>query len=212
MKDSDREEFARVMLGVAEVYDKPLSDEKLNLYWSALSSLSIEEVKAGLTNHMKNTDDFGGCRYPLPADIIRGVAGSLVDRAATAWSKVLTAMRSTGRYATVAFDDPIIHAVIREMGGWIDACGITEDEIPFRGKDFMTRYRGYSQRGGAADYPASLPGIEQITNEAKDPEYQPRVVLIGHPQTAYEVYKGGKAGADLLTTTLKLPGANSPLC
>ena len=45
--------------------------------------------------------------------------GTVTDRAALAWGKVLEAMSSVGAYSDVVFDDPAIHAAIEDCGGWV---------------------------------------------------------------------------------------------
>jgi len=83
---------------------------------------------------------------PKVADVIKMLQGSTQDSALTAWAKVDKAVRSIGTQMSVAFDDPLIHKVIQDMGGWLGLGQRQEAEWPFVAKEFETRYRGFKAR------------------------------------------------------------------
>ena len=78
-----------------------------------------------------------------------------------------------GTYVTVAFDDPIIHLVIRDFGGWIKL-GMTDmEEFENLLKwDLPRLYKAYATRKNA-DIPLMLEGkaddktVKYIGNEEK---------------------------------------------
>jgi hypothetical protein len=76
------------------------------------------------------------------------------------------------------------------MGGWIKLCQMTEDEIPFRGKDFERLYLGYKQQGAIPNYPPRLIGKAEASNSERGFHAQPPVML-GDAKRAQLVYQGG---------------------
>lgn len=47
---------------------------------------------------------------------------NLEARATPAWVKVRMAIREHGAYASIQFDDPVIHSCVEAMGGWPFLC------------------------------------------------------------------------------------------
>jgi hypothetical protein len=87
------------------------------------------------------------------------------------------------------FDDPIIHRVIHDMGGWITMGQKTEDEWPFVAKEFETRYRGMAVKG-ITEYPRALIGIADAENRQQG--YRPdQVTLIGDAEQCNRVLSKG---------------------
>ena len=125
---------------------------------------------------------------PWPADIVKHLAGTRTDRSLIAWGKVLEGIRSFGGYSSVAFDDPVIHAVIQDMGGWPRLCAGSTDELPFEQKRFCETYRAYSTR---PDIPhlAVLPGVH-ASNNAKFDRWKSLPKLIGDETKALAVANG----------------------
>ncbi len=142
---------------VSEQYGKPMSPELIRLYFDALSHLSIEAVSAALNKHVRNTDT--GQFMPKIADIIRACEGRSEDVAYAALIEMQNAMQRHGTYVSVKFSDPIIMAVVRDMGGW-PALGQwdAEEWMQFGSKDFVKRYRIYKERG-MWDAPEYLCGV-----------------------------------------------------
>ena len=100
------------------------------------------------------------------------------------------AVRQVGTHRSVVFDDPLIHRVLQEMGGWIGMGQKTEDEWPFVAKEFENRYRGYAMRGERPEYPPVLVGIADATN-ARGGFKTEQPMLIGAPEKAQEVMRLG---------------------
>jgi hypothetical protein len=116
--------------------------------------------------------------------------GSTQDSALVAWAKVDRAVRSCGTYNSVVFDDPVIHRVIVDMGGWVLVGGKDEKEWPFVGKEFENRYRGYRMRSETPEYLPVLIGIAEAQNNRMGQKSQPPV-LIGNAEQAKRVMLGG---------------------
>ena len=158
----------------------------------ACSPFSIEQVSKALTAHA--TDAERGQFAPKVADIVRILSGTATDRAALAWGKCLEAMSSVGAYTDVVFDDPAIHAVVEDLGGWPKLCRTEMKELGYVQHRFCESHRAYTGRG-QFDYPRRLGG-----DRSPDSEYEkvglklPRPALIGNPDRAKLVYQNGGAG------------------
>jgi hypothetical protein len=189
MQSTDNQAFKAVLHGVHDFYGKELSPFAIGVWWEAMRPFDYVAVKDALNRHCVNPDN--GQFAPKPADIVRLIGGGTQDAALIAWSKVLRAALEVGTYQTVVFDDPIIHAVIADMGGWPAIGCIKDDERPFRGKEFETRYRGYRLKSSVESFPKMLPGLIDQGNLSKGHMPQ-EPVLIGNPAAAKRVLLGGK--------------------
>lgn len=191
MRTEDFEAFVSGLSGVHAFYGKDVSPFAADVWWNALKPFDLTAVVDAFNRHLTNPDN--GQFLPKPADIIRMLGGRTEDRALVAWAKVDRAVRSVGNYASVVFDDALIHRCISDMGGWVGFGQKTEDEWPFVGKEFQTRYRGYAMRGESPDYLPVLIGISEAYNSRKGLRIEPPK-LIGDATKAQAVLSGGNAG------------------
>lgn len=188
MKQTDFDQFNQIISAVGELYGKPVGEFAISLWWNALSGCDLKAVKEALSRHVRNPDN--GQFMPKPADVVRMMQGSTQDSALSAWAKVDRALRQIGPYETVVFDDPLIHVVLHEMGGWVGLGTKTDDDWPFVAKEFENRYRGFKARGEVPQYPPRMIGISESHNGQKGFEIaQP--MLIGNADKAKSVMLGG---------------------
>jgi hypothetical protein len=195
--DDNRASFAALLTGVHDFYGKDASTFALSVWWEAMLPYDFDAVKDALNRHCVNPDT--GQFMPKPADVAKMLSGSTVDSAMVAWSKVDRAIREVGTYRSIAFDDPLIHRVLTDMGGWVQIGAKSGDEWPFVRNEFVTRYRGYRMR---SEIPVCVPvliGIcEATNNRAGFASDSP--VLVGNPSRALEVMRCGSS-APLLQVT-----------
>lgn len=197
MNENEKKDFAELLTDVFSVYGKDVSAFSLDAFWATLRRFDFAAVKHAFNVHYGSPDK--GNFAPRPGDIIRVLEGGSGDRALVAWTKVDRAVRTVGPHQSIVFDDPTIHAVIRDMGGWIQLGNCTEKDFEFRGKEFTTRYRGYEGSGGVKDFPSKLMGIAEMDNEHNKKPIDPPV-LIGDTQRAQLILrKGGGLGAAKIT-------------
>ncbi|MDX5935535.1 DUF6475 domain-containing protein [Acidithiobacillus thiooxidans] len=149
-------QFTQILIALGEYYHRDMSSMVMNLYWQALRGYPLSEIKRVIGVHVAHTES--GVYFPKVADFIRLLDGGHKDNAALAWTKLEEALKHVGTYQDIVFDDPYLHAVIRDMGGWIHFGEITLDKWPFVGNDFRARYTAYRSRGLTGLYPASLRG------------------------------------------------------
>jgi len=188
MHDSDKSRFGAILIGIADYYGKPLSPGVIALYWEGLKHFDLRAVEKALWEHTQNPDT--GQFMPKIADVVKMLQGRTTDQAAIAWSKVDQAVRRVGTYRDVVFDDPIIHRVIDDMGGWIKLGTLTEDEWQFFGNQFRTRYQGYRIRNEVPEYHPVLIGIANAQNGKNGIKGQ-EPILIGNEAKAAQVRLGG---------------------
>lgn len=187
MSPSEREKFSELLTDALAFYRRDVSTFALTVWWQACQPFAFEQVAKALTAHAMDAEQ--GRFPPMPADIVKQLAGTRTDRSLIAWGKVLDAAQRVGAYTSVCFDDGLIHAAIEDVGGWVTLCRTDIDELPFVQKRFCDSYKAYSMRPDVK-YPALLAGEHDAANVlrgfgAKAP------TLIGDPQKAATVYRSG---------------------
>ncbi len=206
MKPSDSAEFFSLISNVYAFYRQDYSDFVGQVWWGAMKVFELAAVRDALGRHAANPD--AGQFLPKPADVVKMLEGSTQDAALLAWHKVDKAVREVGTYASVAFDDALIHRVVFEMGGWVSLGTKDESEWPFLRNEFVNRYRGYRGRSQVPEYPPLLIGIAETTNTRAGFQSQ-GPVLIGNADAARAVVAGG-SDTPLVGYT-RVTGADMPL-
>jgi len=198
MVETDKAEFANIVKAVLDMKGKEVSPAVLRLWWAALEEFSIEEVRHGITRYVRSPDS--GSFAPMPADIIRMIEGGAGDRGMLAWGKVMEAIKRVGGWQSVCFDDPIIHCVLEDMGGWPKLCSTEGDEMSFRAADFAKRYRAYAERGTPERFAPYLTGRHETSNRIGGFK-APTPMLIGDTQKCAEVMAQGQDGPRTMITS-----------
>lgn len=189
MNEKDKQAFCAIMYPFGKIYDLSLEDKHIMKVWfEALSDFNIEEVTKAVQRYIKSPD-YGSFK-PKPADVIRMIEGTSIDKSFAAWSKVEKGARRVGSYQTVVFDDPIIHRVIEDMGGWVAICQVSEKELPFVSKEFCTRYKGFSSRQEIPAHCTRLYGLIDAQNAANGYHGESTPVMIGDVAKARFVLEG----------------------
>ncbi|EPS1221658.1 DUF6475 domain-containing protein [Burkholderia cenocepacia] len=192
MVDDDYPRFAATLVALSEMYRHELSEALIELYWRALVPYSIEAVEDAAARYMASPDDIQ--LMPRPGSLIRIMGGTTKDAALLAWTKVDRAVREVGTWYTVVFDDPMIHRVIADMGGWTRFELTNDKEWPHVGREFENRYRAYCMNKVESAYPSKLIGSGEAYNGQHGFEIQPPRV-IGNVEHARLTYAGGSRDA-----------------
>jgi len=188
MQQNDYDDFFALMEATAQLYGKSMTATVVELWFRALDGYDLAAVREGIGRHIQNPDT--GQFMPKPADVVRLMQGTTQDSAMLAWSKVDKALRTVGVYTSVVFDDPIIHAVLADMGGWIALGNKGEKEWPFVANEFEKRYRAYKRQSEIEYYPPVLIGVAQAENTLENfPTSEP--VLIGDKALALKTRQFG---------------------
>ena len=167
------------MSNIAELYSKGLSKNLLEIYWFILERYELEDIKRSLSLHAINPEV--GQFMPKPADIVRYIEGKTQEKSLMAWTKAIDAMKLFGAYQSIQFDDPLIHSVIDDMGGWVKLCHSTDTQLPFLFQEFSRRYEVYL-RNPPQEIPRQLTGIFEHQNKIYSSSYSPG---IGVPEVIY---------------------------
>lgn len=197
MTPQDVAPFSALISDVYAFYRQDSSTFAVKVWWQAMQPFDFTAVAEALNRHCVNPD--AGQFMPKPADVVKMLQGSTQDAALAAWAKVDRAVRTVGTYRSVVFDDPLIHRVLTEMGGWIEVGRKTEDEWPFVRNEFVNRYRGYRMRSEVPDYPPHLIGMSEAQNSKAGFQIE-APLLLGNPAVAAEVSRHGSS-APLLAVT-----------
>lgn len=189
MKSADSPKFAGLITDAMAFYGKDISAFALNVWWQACERFEFEQISKALTRHAMDPER--GQFAPKPADLVRMLAGTATDRAQIAWGKACEAMQRVGAYTDVVFDDPVIHAVIDDLGGWPKICRGELAELSYLQHRFTESYRAYAGREGI-EYPRKLIGDrasdEMYTRRGLPP---PKAAIVGDLVKAREVYRTG---------------------
>lgn len=191
MRTEQIEEFISLLTDVMAYYGKDTSKFTVQVWWGACQKFDFEQVATAMQRHA--TDPDRGQFAPKVADIIRVLEGTTTDRAALAWGKVLEAMGSVGAYTDVVFDDPAIHAVVEDLGGWPKVCRTEIKDLSYLQHRFQETHRAYTGRG-QFEYPRRLGG-----DRSPDHDYErrglelPKPALVGDRTKAEAVYLSGGA-------------------
>lgn len=158
-------EYKTYIEGIAmiqKVLDKKYTDDQTDYYWVLLKDIPEENFMLGINILLRERDS---PFLPTPADIRTFCTATrdtdLEIRIARAKLLVKNALNSVGTYESVAFDDPIIHLIIRDAGGWIKLGKMTlkeyEDYLKW---DFPRLYKAYAANK-TSDIPLFLEGISK---------------------------------------------------
>jgi hypothetical protein len=209
MQPSKKKELLDVLKGVYNFYGKDLSKFQIDVWVRACESFDVEQVSLACSTHLMDAEH--GRFMPKPADIVRVLQGTNTDRALVAWGKVMDAAQRVGAYTSVCFDDGLIHAVIEDLGGWIELCRGDLDDLPFVQRRFCEAYRAYSNRPGV-QFPTHLRGELEVANRTTGYQVE-KPTLIGNPAAAQLVLAGGSDKPKTLITgpmqALRLPSPRS---
>lgn len=179
MTEQDRAAFVTQLTGLAELFDKKITDTLFDIYWQVLEDLSLEDFKRAV-NSLALTAKF----FPKPAEFREQILPDMSAQAAIAYKKLEDAFSSAGVYRTVVFDDPVIHAVVENLGGWMHYCNLPEVEVKWYRKEFEKHYANFAPLVAARRLkpPTMLFGVFAFEENATDESKTPR--LIGDHQKA----------------------------
>ena len=124
-----------------------MTKEKLNIYYLALSSLTVEQLNKAFISMVKNRVYKN---FPQIAEILQYASGTteneLDDRIVIAKRMLKNAIVRYGSYGSVEFEDKSIHAVIDALDGWQKLCSMNSDELEkFLTFEFSKIYKAYAR-------------------------------------------------------------------
>ena len=205
MTNNDRPAFAALMKAMGETFGNTApSKEKVELFFQAMSDLSIEQLKTAVLS-LINTRTITST-FPVPGEIRAALSGG--DKAAMiALDKAEKAASHIGAYDSVVFDDPVIHMVIDSMGGWPKFCVPDDDQDwHWHQKEFKRLYDAFSKT--PRQCPRVLAGRSGLVNGSNGREDGARVRMIGEGHAA-PAWKSISEAAPKTTAITGLVGIKS---
>lgn len=194
LTEKDRPAFAEIYASFKALYPKTaINHYTVDLCFAALQEFDIEDIRQAAAAHVQHPEK--GSFFPLPNDLIRIIRGSTSSRAALAWAKVERAMREVGPWRDVVFDDPLIHSVIYELGGWARLCETRETDLAMRTRTFERLYAELAGPTAACRAVPALRGIADTSLGAPRPQ-----VFIGDKDAALAVHLAIAPPADQLAS------------
>lgn len=170
MENKHKIAFAQLLTGLGEAFDKKISDTLFEVYWEALKDLSFEDF-----NRAANTLTMTAKFFPKPVEFRELLLPDIAAQASLAYGKLEKTFTQAGIYKTVVFDDPVIHAVVENLGGWVNYCNLRDEELKWYRKDFEKKYLSLAPliAQGKILAPVKLAGLYErdthATAEAKTP-------------------------------------------
>lgn len=143
----------RVLQGFFEVHGIEVSPDGLKMWLAGLRGLSPEQLITAVDRYNRECS-----QRPTPAGLRRYAgAAALSDeqRAEVAWRSVRSTMLRYGAYYAINFDDRIIHAAIRAVGGWSLLCQTQQEDLVWKEKDFKAQYVSICRSGIGDSRPLS---------------------------------------------------------
>lgn len=135
-----------------------LTSEQLRLYFLLLQDLENEKFLAGINKLLRN---YKYVTFPSPSQIREFCDDikNLEEQIFSAKKNLVFGIKKYGAYSSVAFDDPILHLIIRNFGGWKKLCQMKTSELDnFLKFEFDKSYKFFSERKNE-NIPAFFHGI-----------------------------------------------------
>lgn len=176
----DRLRFVECMNALAAVFNRQIDEALYTGYQLGLSDLAVSDVERAVRRAIRE------CKFMPTVVELRELSGEMSPRvrAVKAWQNVLRAIAMHGAYHSVTFDDVVINATIRTLGGWQYLCGMNPDEFDrFMPKRFQDTYAVLCDSGVSCEAAAPLCGIFDQENAMHCPQAvrPPRLVKTDLP-------------------------------
>lgn len=172
MERADSAEFALLIEAMAAAFGREADEATITGYWMGLEDMDIADVRKAMGRAVRENT-----HMPRPAELRRG-AGQIGpgERAVIAFGVVSRAVRECGHRASVDFDDPVVNATVRNLGGWSRVCALPSEEFEkwFR-KDFERSYTAICAGGISEEAARYLVGVDEAENVGRFPEHVPPV-------------------------------------
>jgi hypothetical protein len=158
---------------LAETFGRKASPGLFKAYELGLADLSAGQVTWAATQALTK------CRFmPPPAELREMLFVKTEDRAVKAWLAFERAVVHHGYLRSVTFDDVVINATVRALGGWEACCGMDANQFDtFLQKRFQETYCALCRGGVSAEQALPLLGWADKQNGLNGFEQQPAIVI-----------------------------------
>lgn len=145
---------------LAESFGRAASKPMIDGYRIGLSGLTPDEVKIATATALKK------CKFMPAASELRELAGEIKveDRAERAWLAFDAALSQHSVYRTISFDDAIINATVRSLGGISFIIEMDDEQYQFLRARFLKCYIALARSGVNGEATAPLLGHFDMVN------------------------------------------------
>jgi hypothetical protein len=136
---------------LCEAFRRKATDLTYEAYHLVLGDVTDEQLEVAGTAALRSTGDFMPTAGQLRELALLG--GVSVDaRAETAWQEFDKAVARAGADYSVSFDDGLINATVRSLGGWVWCCEREGDAYHvWLRKEFLNTYKRFCKDGASED-------------------------------------------------------------
>lgn len=181
MRDEDLPRVVELAAALSANFSREADHATYEAFKLGLADVPIEAIERAVSRAFKT------CKFMPSIAELRELAGEMrpEHRAVRAWQAVMDANRRHGYYESVDFDDKVINATIRTLGGWMRFAERyeAEEEKWFR-KEFEQTYVALMQAGVGAEQARPLIGFFDRDNSTKgysDAVKEPLLIETGLP-------------------------------
>lgn len=166
--DQQRIKFGVLIAALCETFQKTPTDGTFLGYEMALDDLPIERIEIAVRKAMRT------CKFMPAAVELRELTGELstTDRPRLAWGEFERAVIKHGYGNSPDFEDKLINATIRHLGGWERCCDLESEEFDkWLRKDFEATYATFMRHIPSPELCAPLVGAYEQHNRLHAPEW-----------------------------------------
>lgn len=148
---TSKQTFITMITMLSSTFRQQLDQPAIDGYWLSLEDLTEDEFKDVCKRALRESKFM-----PSPAELLAfaGKAGAkaMEARIAQAWDAVRGAMDKHDYTTSVDFG-PLVNAVVRSCGGWVELCAKSIPDLVWTRKEFARLYEAFAEKD-----PASLHG------------------------------------------------------
>lgn len=200
--DTERASIVACVASLCEAFNRKPTHATFVAYDLGLDGIPVESVERACCNLFQQDTPY----MPSPGQL-RKLADSgsvsIEDRSALAFMAIKPAVSKVGHWGSPDFDDPLINAAIRHLGGWQRVCDLeTEEFEKWYRKDFIAAYELFARCGADETHIAPLVGAVEASNVASgytQPEHANRTrIATGLPWSGQPIKRLGSAQSNTL--------------
>lgn len=154
----DKVPFSVAIGALCETFGQQATKPILHGYWLGLQDLELTDVQRAVAVSIRSATSL-----PRPVEL-RRFAGEQTgeQRAIAAWGDVLRGL-TIGPYKHIDFQDKLVNAAIRNLGGWPTFCGrfVDEESEKWARLDFIRAYQAFAAGGVDGEVCLPLAGLSQ---------------------------------------------------
>lgn len=141
MNNEDKQEFVRVLNGLAAIKRVDLTKEAYEMWWLSMNDWDIADFR-GAASHLLKSCEF----MPAPHDFEQ-LKKAQKPNAREAWADALAF--ADGRWRTEIHPDPTVNDVVHSLGGWSAIALCNLEKLGFLERRFLDTYSERIESDGA---------------------------------------------------------------